>query len=261
MLVPVVMVSALFPTMSRLMTVDRNAAAAALRRMLDLVALLVLPMAVGLAAIAPRLFAFLGYPAAFDHSVPILAIMSACCAVSAIGLVLAYAVVVAGRMAGWVVANLVLLPVLILLNMLLVPATRAVWSNGGIGAAAANLVAESAITLFAVWWMPRGLVTGANLRYGLRVLLASALMGALVVVVRSRLPLPIVVVVASLFYAAVSLGLRTLRSADVRMLVRLLRRLPLDEGPSVPAADAAADARSDVVLRVSEEAVEPAGNR
>jgi O-antigen/teichoic acid export membrane protein len=235
MLVPLVMIGALFPAMSRLMPVDPGAAAAAFRRMLDVVVLLVLPMAVGLGAIAPQLFAFLGYPAAFQRSAPILVIMSATCAVSAVGLVLAYGVVVAGRMTGWVIANLVLLPILITLNVLLIPVSRTLWSNGGVGAAAANLIAESAITLFAVWWLPRGLVTRANLWYGLRVLLASGLMGALIVA-GPRVPLPVVVIAASLSYVVVSLGVRTLSSADVRLLVRLLRRVPLDEGACPPVA-------------------------
>jgi O-antigen/teichoic acid export membrane protein len=227
MLVPVVMIGALFPAMSRLMPVDPAAAGAALRRMLDLVVLLVLPMAVGLAAIAPRLFVFLGYPVAFQHSVPILMIMSAGCAVSAVGLVLAYAVVVAGRMAGWLCANLALLPILVMTNVILIPVAKGLWSNGGVGAAAATVVAESAVTLFTIWWLPRGLVTRANLSHGLRVLLASAPMGMLIVA-GSRAPLPLVVIVASLVYVVVSLGLRTLSSADVRLLVRLLRRGPLD---------------------------------
>jgi O-antigen/teichoic acid export membrane protein len=223
MLVPVVMAGALLPAMSRLLPGDPEAAGAALRRILDVVVLMVLPMTLGLAAIAPRLFAFLRYPPAFAGSVPILVVLSICSAVTAAAIVLGSAALSAGRQRQWAIGNALLVVLLLVLNATLIPLARALWSNGGVGAALANLIGEVAITAFAVWLLPAGLLRRESAGHAARALLASLVMAA-AVLAASGLPLLLVVPGGALLYLAASLALGTLRPGDVRLLSRLLRR-------------------------------------
>jgi O-antigen/teichoic acid export membrane protein len=223
MLVPVVMAGALLPAMARLLPGDVEAAGAALRRILDVVVLLVLPATLGLAAIAPRLFGFLRYPPAFSGSVPILVVLCVCWAVTAVAIVLGSAALSAGRQRQWAIGNAVLVVLLLVLNAALIPLARALWSNGGVGAALANLLGEVAITAFAMWLLPAGLLRRESAGQAARALLASLVMAALVLAA-SDLPLPLVIPGGAVVYVAASLALGTLRPGDVRLLSGLLRR-------------------------------------
>jgi O-antigen/teichoic acid export membrane protein len=187
------------------------------------VVLMVMPLTLGLAAIAPRLFLFLRYPPAFAGSVPILVVLSVCWAITAVAIVLGSAALSAGRQRQWAVGNALLVGLLLVLNATLIPLARALWSNGGVGAAVANLLGELAITAFAVWLLPAGMLRRESLGQAARALLAAAVMAG-AVLMASGVPLPLVIPGGGLVYIVASLALGTLRPGDLRLLSRLLRR-------------------------------------
>jgi O-antigen/teichoic acid export membrane protein len=222
LLVPVVMTSALFPVMSRLISTQPSAAYESMRRMLLAVLLMTMPLAVGLAAIGAPLFAFLHYPRSFSHSVPILAVMCVCWILTAITMVLGCGVLASGRQRAWGVASVALLVVFAVLQLVLIPLAQQWWANGGIGAALANLFGELALVVVALMLMPIRLFGRRDVFYISRVVLACLLM-AVVVRASSGLWLPLSIAAGSLAYVAFSVALQTLTIDDVRSVIRLLR--------------------------------------
>jgi O-antigen/teichoic acid export membrane protein len=221
MLVPTVMFTAALPVLSRIAG-DREALAATARRLLDMTLLVALPLAVGLAVIAPRLFEFLRYPPTFAHSVPILILQCATVAVSAVVTLFNTLIIGLGRERAWAYAVVGSLGLFLLLNVVLIPMGQALAGNGGVGAAAANLLGEAIMLVVATRLLPGGIPNLHNLGYTLRVVLACLAMG-LGVLICSRLPLPLTVVLAGLIYACASVLLRTMALSDLRLLSRLVR--------------------------------------
>jgi O-antigen/teichoic acid export membrane protein len=221
MLVPTVMFTAALPVLSRIAG-DREALAATARRLLDMTLLVALPLAVGLAVIAPRLFEFLRYPPTFAHSVPILILQCATVAVSAVVTLFNTLIIGLGRERAWAYAVVGSLGLFLLLNVVLIPVGQALAGNGGVGAAAANLLGEAIMLVVATRLLPGGIPNLHNLGYALRVVLACLAMG-LGVLICSRLPLPLTVVLAGLIYACASVLLRTMALSDLRLLSRLVR--------------------------------------
>jgi O-antigen/teichoic acid export membrane protein len=226
MLVPSVMFTAALPVLSRIAG-DRESLAATARRLLDMTVLVALPLAVGLAVVAPRLFGFLRYPQTFAHSVPILIVQSATVAVSAVVTLFNTLIIGLGRERVWAYAVVGSLGLFLLLNAVLIPLSQALTGNGGIGAASANLVGEAIMLVVATRLLPSGIPNLHNLSYVLRVLLACLAM-SLGAVIGSRLSLPLTVVLAGLIYTGASVLLRTLALSDLRRLYVLVRAKTAD---------------------------------
>ena len=154
---PLILTTAMLPLMSRLYAersprfVPMAARASAYTLMLSL------PAGVGLAVSSHALIGLLGYPEAFDNSVPVLIILSLTL-IPAGQLMMLYMVVTAmDRQAEWVRLIAVALAIGLLLNVILIPVMHHLTGNGGIGAAIATLAAETAQLGLAIRLMPEGL--------------------------------------------------------------------------------------------------------
>jgi O-antigen/teichoic acid export membrane protein len=222
LLVPVVMTSALFPVMSRLISTQPSAAYESMRRTLLTVLLIAMPLAVGLATIGSPLFAFLHYPPPFSHSVPILAVMCASWILTAVVMVLGCGAMASRGQRTWALASVALLVVFAVLNLFLIPLAQLIWANGGIGAALANLLGELTLVVVGLMLMPSYLFGRRDVFYIGRVVLACLLM-AVIVRASSGLWLPLSIAVGGLAYGISSVALRTLNIDDARAVIRLLR--------------------------------------
>jgi len=223
LLVPVVMTSALLPVLTRLGSGQPAAAAQASRRTLQAVLVLAMPMAAGLSAIGQPLFAFLHYPEAFSRSIPILVVLSASWVVTAVVMVMACVVVATGRQRTWAIASGAMLFLFGALNLGLIPLATRLWSNGGIGAAIANLVGELAFVVVALAIVQERFLTWRDTLYFARIALATLGM-VLAVRVAGGLWLPLLIAVGAVAYGLLSVALRTMTFGDVRLLIQLLRR-------------------------------------
>ena len=221
-LVPVVMTSALLPVLTRLGPSRPLAAREALRRTLQAVLLLVVPMAAGISVIGKQLFEFLDYPPTFSNSIPILIVLSAGWVLTAVVMVLACGVVAAGRQRSWAFASAAMLGVFAALNGILIPLAQWLWANGGIGAALANLAAEFLFVAIALAMVRDRGFGWRDVSYFGRVALATIPM---VIVVREAAgqSLPLLIAVGALVYGVFSLLLRTVTVSDIRTLLQLLR--------------------------------------
>jgi O-antigen/teichoic acid export membrane protein len=219
---PVVVTTALLPALSRLYAGRADAADRALRRALELTLLVTVPLACGLSLIAARLIVFIHYPAAFSRTVPILTILCLSWALTAVVMVLGTGLVACGRQNEWAAAGMALLAVFVILNFLLIPISQRLFSNGGTGAALADVGGELAALLIAIILLPRRVLSTATFNYTLRTLFAAGLMAA-GIVATSRTPLPVSVIASGLIYGAASLALQTLTKDDIRLAWSALR--------------------------------------
>jgi O-antigen/teichoic acid export membrane protein len=222
LLVPVVMTSALFPVMSRLISTQPSAAYESMRRTLLTVLLIATPLATGLAAIGSPLFAFLHYPPPFSHSVPILAVMCVGWILTSIVMVLGCGAMASGGQRTWALASVALLVVFAVLNLFLIPLAQRWWMNGGIGAALANVIGELTLVVVGLVLMPSHLFGWRDIFYIGRVVLACLLM-AVVVRASSGLWLPLSIAAGGLAYGIFSVALRTLNIDDLKAVIRLLK--------------------------------------
>ncbi|TME06109.1 MAG: flippase [Chloroflexi bacterium] len=223
LLVPVVMTSALLPVLTRLGAAQPAAAALASRRALQAVLMLAMPLAAGLSAVGQPLFAFLHYPETFSRSIPILIVLSASWVVTAVVMVLACTVVATGRQRSWATASGAMLFLFGALNLGLIPLATRLWSNGGIGAAVANLVGELVFAVVALAIVQERFLGWREALYFARVGLATL---GMVVAVRMAggLSLPLLIAIGALAYGLLSVALRTLTVGDARSVVQLLRK-------------------------------------
>jgi O-antigen/teichoic acid export membrane protein len=244
LLVPVVMTSALFPVLTRMGTAQAAAADEALRRTLQVVLLMAVPLAAGLAAIGSPLFDFLHYPGEFTHSVPILIVLSASWVATAVVMVLACAVLACGRQRAWAIASFAFLGVFGVLNLGLIPLAEWWWANGGIGAALANLIGELAFVATALVLLPRRGLGWHDAGYAIRVMAASLVMVA-VVRATGGLWLPLSIGAGAAAYVLFSIVLKTLTLADARLVFQHLTvgRSPSAGGARPLASGSAAWAR------------------
>ena len=233
-LVPVVLIAALFPVLSRMMPGDERLSGQVLRKMLDITALIAFPISAGLAVVASRLFAFLDYPAVFEHSIPILVVLSASWSATAIVMVLGSAALAGTRRNAWAIGTVTIVPIFVVLNLSLIPVATRLFGNGGIGAAAANLIGESVMVVLAILLLPRGTLQLGNLGYAARVVIACLVMvGA--VASRPTLHLPLAIPLGVAVYAGASLVLHTLSPAEIRLALALIRGGAADNAGQPPA--------------------------
>jgi O-antigen/teichoic acid export membrane protein len=216
------MTSALFPVLSRLISTQPSAAYESMRRTLLTVLLIAMPLATGLAAIGSPLFAFLHYPPPFSHSVPILAVMCVGWILTSIVMVLGCGAMASGGQRTWALASVALLVVFAVLNLLLIPLAQRWWTNGGIGAALANVIGELTLVVVGLVLMPSHLFGWRDIFYIGRVVLACLLM-AVVVRASSGLWLPLSIAAGGLTYGMFSVALRTLNIDDLKAVIRLLK--------------------------------------
>lgn len=221
-LVPVVLTGALFPVLSRLMPEDGRLGREVLRKMLDITVLVAFPISAGLAVVASRLFEFLDYPAAFEHSIPILVILGASWSLTAVVMVLGSAAMAGSGRNLWAIGTIAIVPVFIVLNLGLIPIATVLFDNGGIGAAAANLIGEGVMVILALVLLPHETLRLRNLGYAMRVVIACLVMVA-AVASRPTLHLPTAIPLGVAVYVGASLLLRTLSPAEIRLALALVR--------------------------------------
>jgi len=222
-LIPLVLVYAGLPALARLKE-RPEAARAALRQLLRLLMLAVLPVASGLAVIAPRLFHFLHYPPVFSHSVPILMILTAAWMLSAILMIVVTAMIAWDHERTVAKVTLVFLPIFAALFLTLIPLCSWLFGNGGLGAAAADVLGEGAMLVTYFFLLPKGVITRESLWHAARAGMACAVMVAGVFFVLPYVHLLVAVAAGVVLYAAASAVLQTVTREELAFAQSVLRK-------------------------------------
>jgi len=194
----------IFPALSLLGASDRRRLAFAYEKSFKMLALLGLPLAVGLGVMADSIVHF---TRGFEQSIPALRILAPSVVLLFVNNAFIYTLTAINRQLDFTRLALFTLAVNLLLNLLLIP------TFGYLGAAAASTVTE--IALFAGgWWLLRRqrlrLSIGGG---GARVLASATIMGIVVYSVRTW-PLAVVIILGAAVYVVALIGLRALNAEE-----------------------------------------------
>jgi len=204
--IPQTAMGAIFPALSMLAAGERRRLSFAYEKSYKMLAVLALPLAVGIGITADSLVD-LAAPRGFDQSILALRILAPSVALLFVNNAFIYTLTAMNRQLDFTRLSLVTLAVNIGLNLLLIP------PYGYLGAAAASTLTEAALFVGGWWLLRRQLMPLRALTSIIRVVASAALMGAAVYLTRSW-PLAFVVLVGAAVYAAALLGLRALDAEE-----------------------------------------------
>jgi O-antigen/teichoic acid export membrane protein len=236
--IPLVLTMAAFPVLSRLWVGARDEFDRTVRRTLELVLLVAVPVGVMVLVLAPDVVGFLFTLQSYAPAVPVLRIQAISLSLIFVDFLLVCVLMASGRERTWlgiVGAACVLDP---LLCWLLIPVAEAQFANAAVGAALATLVTEVFILGSALRVLPRGLFDAGTLRVAAQAVGLGAALGVVLVVARmSGLPWIAVAALGGLAYAG-AVARTGVLPADLGAWLRgLLRRR--GSGLATPGVDAA----------------------
>ena len=200
--IPQSAMGAVFPALALLSTGARARLVTAYQKSYKMLAVLGVPLAVGLVLTAAPIVR--ATPGAFEQSIPALQILAVSIAFIFVNNAFVYTLTAMGRQGDFTRLALLGLAVNLVLNLVLIPA------SGYLGAAAASTLTEVALFAYGWWLLRRRLHALAVVRGIGPVLTSGAVMGAVVLTLRS-LPLYALVPLAAAVYVG---GLVVLRALD-----------------------------------------------
>ncbi len=211
--IPQSAMGAVFPALAMLSRGDHKRLAFAYQKSYKMLALVALPLAVGIAITAP---AIVHLTRGFDQSIPALQFLAPSIALLFVNNAFIYALTAINRQADFTRLALMTLVVNVILNLALIP------PFGYLGAAIASTLTELALFVGGWWLLRRHLVALPVIRSIGPILVSVALMGGAVYLIRS-LPLILVVLLAVIVYAAGLLAFRALDREEWAILRASLR--------------------------------------
>ena len=198
--VPQSAMGAVFPALSLLSGGDRRRLSFAYEKSYKMLAILGLPLAVGIGVTADSIVHITG---GFEQSIPALRILAPSVALLFVNNAFIYTLTAINRQLDFTRLALATLAVNVALNLLLIP------PYGYLGAAAASTVTEVALFAGGWWLLRRHLVPLRIVGSIARVLASAAVMGIAVFLIRSW-PLPVVVIVGAAVYVLSLVGVRAI---------------------------------------------------
>jgi O-antigen/teichoic acid export membrane protein len=243
--IPIMLTSATFPVLSRLWTEGPDVFLATLRKTLNVVLVISVPVAVTLLVLAQDIVSFLFTLSAFAPAVVILRIQAVTVPLVFVDYLLVCGLMAVGRERIWlaiVVAACFLDPAL---DWVLIRAADAAYGNGGIGAALATMLTEIFLFACVLRALPAGALDATSLRLAGRVALVAALQAAALVGLRTAgIPWVAAAALAGCGYGLAVLWLRLLPPDVLSWLGELIRRRAPRLVPAAMPAGAEATATS-----------------
>ena len=211
--VPTVLMTAVFPLLSRMFVSDTQRLVQVTRKSFDLLVLLSIPIGLGVVVAAQPAVQLL-YGTAFAPTSAILSLMGIVIILTYLNVFIGQYLISIDRQNQWTwvmaAATLLTLP----LDLWLIPWCAQAFDNGGLGGALSFIITEGGMLLAGLLLMPAGTLRRANLWLALRALFAGLLMLVVTAWVAS-FPLP----------EALRLALIVLTGALVYLLAAFLLRL------------------------------------
>lgn len=213
---PTIIVTVVFPALSAAATDHRTFNRIA-RRAVHVVALVGIPMALGIMLLPDKLIAVLRYPESFNNSTVPLMLLALSIPLIGVDMVIGTVLNTRDRQRQWAmtaVAAAVLNPTL---NILAISHTQAAYGNGAIGAAAITTLTEVFMMAVGLRLLPRGVFDGATLRGVLKCLAAGTIMAVCVWATRDYL-LIVPVLAGALVYGGSCFALGIVTGDDVKKI-------------------------------------------
>jgi O-antigen/teichoic acid export membrane protein len=202
--IPQSAMGAVFPALSMLSVGDRHRLAFAYEKSYKMLALLALPLAVGIGITADSI---VHLTRGFEQSIPALRLLAPSIVLLFVNNAFIYTLTAINRQVDFTRLSLLTLAVNVALNLVLIP------PYGYLGAAAASTLTEVALFIGGWWLLRRHLVALPVVGSIGRVILSAAVMGAAVYLIRSW-PLVAVIVIGAVVYAAALVALRALTAEE-----------------------------------------------
>jgi O-antigen/teichoic acid export membrane protein len=202
--VPQSAMGAIFPALSLLSVGDRRRLAFAYEKSYKMLAILGLPLAVGIGITADSI---VHVTRGFEQSIPALRILAPSVALLFVNNAFIYTLTAINRQVDFTRLAVFTLAVNVSLNLILIP------PFGYLGAAAASTITEVALFVGGWWLLRRHRLPLAVITSIGRVLVSAALMGVAVYLIRSW-PLVLVVPVGAATYVAALVVLRALNAEE-----------------------------------------------
>ena len=212
--VPVIVAAAVFPTLAQSAGRVGPHFANLARSSMQVVLLLTIPMALGTIVIAERLMDFLQYPVEFRNSIPLIVILSMHIPLVGADMVIGNVLNARDRQRRWAAAGVGAALLNPALNVLLIPLTDRVYQNGAIGAALATVLTEIFMMVVGLVLLKGTIFNLSTLQFGVKCLLAGAVMSGVVWLARDA-PLPLTVMLGAVVYGLVALALRVVSVRDL----------------------------------------------
>lgn len=206
--VPQSAMGAVFPALSLLAAGDRHRLAFAYEKSYKMLAVLGLPLAVGLGVTADSI---VHATRGFEQSIPALRILAPSVALLFVNNAFIYTLTAINRQFDFTRLALATLAVNVVLNLALIP------PYGYLGAAAASTITEVALFAGGWWLLRRHLASLAIIGSIARVLASAVIMGVIVYLIRS-LPVPIVIILGAVVYLTALLLTRALNPEEWSIL-------------------------------------------
>jgi O-antigen/teichoic acid export membrane protein len=206
--IPQSAMGAVFPALSLLAVADRRRLVFAYEKSYKMLAILGLPLAVGIGVTADSIVHF---TKGFEESIPALRILAPSVVLIFVNNAFIYTLTAINRQLDFTRLALFTFVVNVVLNLALIP------PYGYLGAAAASTITEVALFGGGWWLLRQHLASLAIVGSIARVLASATIMGIVVYSFRAW-PLPLVVIIGALVYVVALLGLRALNPEEWSIL-------------------------------------------
>jgi O-antigen/teichoic acid export membrane protein len=179
------------------------------------------PMSFGMAALSSPIVDALGYPADFDHMIPLIAILALHVPIVGVTIVIASCLNAIDRQWSWVKIGLAAAVLNPLINFPLISLTDRVYDNGAIGAAIATLTTEAFMLAGGLALLPTSILGRPALDKSIRTLVAGAVMVAVIWPLQNA-PLIALVMAGGLVYVASCILLKAVTPEECKGTGRYL---------------------------------------
>lgn len=217
MFIPIVFITAVFPTLSRLNEESPEELRKLMRRSFDLLLLLGVPIGLGLFALSNNLVVLLFGPA-FGPSGPVLAVLGVVLIFTYQNILLGRFMIAIDRQNIWTVVMAVATGATVLLDLIFIPLMHHKFGNGAIGGGLSYVVTEIIMTIVGLFYMPAGALNRKNLSVAVRVILAGLVMTAVIWPLRNFF-IAIPIAVGGIVYLGLILLMRAVSEED-KLLVK-----------------------------------------
>lgn len=232
---PIVLTTALLPTLARMHITNINDVAKIARKGISASILVIVPMALGVSLLSGEIIDMLPYPEGFQNTAPLLTIIALSIPITALLMILGTIVIATDRQKTWAIALGLTVVLDIVLNAALIPYFHETMGNGAIGASLTTLLAETFMVAIGIRLMPSGVIDRATMM----ILVKSALSGAIMVVIglgakAMGIGTPSIVIVCAFTYGALVFLTRAVTREDIKFLTTALaRRIKSKRPPTV----------------------------
>jgi O-antigen/teichoic acid export membrane protein len=220
--VPLVIITALLPALTRFHAQDRATMRVAVEKGMLAILTTGIPLAAGSLVLSGELIGFLRYPAEFRHSVPLLATLALTLPVTGSLMLVGTVAIAADRQKEWAITVAITSIISLAINIPFIIFFDRVYGNGALGVTIAAVLSEVLMVALGIRLVPAGIM-GRSILVGLaRCLAASAAMAAVLVGVKMlRDPgfVPLVMLGVAVYFISL-LALRGITIAEVKFLLR-----------------------------------------